>query len=317
MQDSSGPLVGPGQGIGSAELAALGASMVWAVSSLLFAFASRRLGPFRTNGLRILLASLVLVAAHAAWHRTPLPAGLTGRHLALIVSSGLVGLALGDFFYFHSISVLGARVGSLLMATAPMQAAALGFVALDERAGPRALAGIVAVSLGVVVVVLDRRAVGALPAEPGQRRLAVLSGLLGGLGQAGGLVLARAAFRLETTTGGRPDPLSVTMLRMLAALAFVLPWSLVAMRRRRAPTGPRAQAVQALGFAVLLGPTTGVFLSMVAVVDQEAGVAAALLALAPVLVIPIAWLAHGERPGLAGFVGTFVATAGTVLLVTR
>ena len=56
-------------------------------------------------------------------------------------------------------------------------------------------------------------------------------------------------------------------------------------------------------------------LSLYAVAHAPAGVAAALMATPPILVLPVAWW-RGERIGVAGVVGAVVAVAGVALIVT-
>ena len=72
------------------------------------------------------------------------------------------------------------------------------------------------------------------------------------------------------------------------------------------------------GFIVvgcLFGPTLGVWLSMIAVQEADAGRAAVLIALTPVLMIPLARLAYGERPTLRSWIGTGLAFVGTAALM--
>jgi drug/metabolite transporter (DMT)-like permease len=63
----------------------------------------------------------------------------------------------------------------------------------------------------------------------------------------------------------------------------------------------------------LLGPGIGVSLSLYAVSHTHAGVAAALMGLTPILVMPIAFV-RGEPIGGFGIFGAVIAVAGTALL---
>jgi drug/metabolite transporter (DMT)-like permease len=58
-------------------------------------------------------------------------------------------------------------------------------------------------------------------------------------------------------------------------------------------------------------------MSVVAVHHAKAGIAATLMSLAPVLMLPIGRIAYGSRPGVLGVVGTLVAVGGATLLVLR
>jgi drug/metabolite transporter (DMT)-like permease len=74
---------------------------------------------------------------------------------------------------------------------------------------------------------------------------------------------------------------------------------------------------KALGFSALgafFGPFLGVSLSLLAVRETVAGVAASIMALTPVLIIPLVIVLRKERVGLGGFAGALVAVTGVALL---
>ena len=77
------------------------------------------------------------------------------------------------------------------------------------------------------------------------------------------------------------------------------------------------RAMSALMFGVVFGPVLGVWLSLVAVRYTEAGIAAALSALPPVLMIPVSRIVYGARPGRIAIAGTVVACAGIAVLFLR
>jgi drug/metabolite transporter (DMT)-like permease len=74
---------------------------------------------------------------------------------------------------------------------------------------------------------------------------------------------------------------------------------------------------KALGFSALgafFGPFLGVSLSLIAVRETVAGVAASIMALTPVLIIPLVIVLRKERVGIGGFAGALVAVVGVALL---
>ena len=102
------------------ELAGLFTALLFAFSSLGFAMASRRVGSFVVNQLRILLAVLFLVTLHLALFGRFWPEFLSNRQAYYLVVSGIIGLTLGDLFYFHALGLVGPRLGTLLMSTFPI-----------------------------------------------------------------------------------------------------------------------------------------------------------------------------------------------------
>jgi drug/metabolite transporter (DMT)-like permease len=136
----------------------------------------------------------------------------------------------------------------------------------------------------------------------------VLLALGGAIGQAGGLVFSKLGMR------GYPALASSEIRVITALVCFALGFTVVGLwpRVRLAMRHPGGLGFTALG--AFCGPTAGVTLSLVAVAHAPAGVAASLMALSPLLVLPIVRL-RGERVGWGGVAGAVLAVGGVVLLV--
>jgi drug/metabolite transporter (DMT)-like permease len=301
------------------EIAGVATSLSWTLCGLGFALAARRVGAFAVNQIRIVAAVAVLLCAHALVEGSPVPPGLSSRQVSLLAASGVAGLALGDLFYFHCISVLGPRLGMMLMATAPLFAAGLAWPLLGEALDARALLGIALTLAGVAAVVADPRGEPAWRvSRPASRGVAIAAGLLGGLGQGAGMVLAKLGM-LDDGDGAAPiSALSAVVVRMIAGMVGILLIAAVGRRLAEAAGALRdGRAMAATLIGVAFGPTLGVWLSLVALRHSEAGVASALCALPPVMMIPVARVAYGARPTRIAFLGTALAMLGTAVLFMR
>src|SRR5690606_25565516 len=96
--------------------AAFGTAFCWALTALFFSAASRRIGQFHVNQIRLVQACIVLALACAVtgtFIAAPMP------QLVLLALSGLVGLTLGDAAGFLSLQILGPRRTTLRTAPAP------------------------------------------------------------------------------------------------------------------------------------------------------------------------------------------------------
>jgi drug/metabolite transporter (DMT)-like permease len=301
-------------GFMTGDIAAITCAAFFAFCSIAFAGAGRIVGSMVVNQTRILLAAVFLVGLHVAVEGEVWPSAMSMEQGWWIVLSGVVGLALGDLFYFHSLAVLGPRLGTLLMATFPVFVVfGDGFV---RGRWPGWLDGIfmTAIVLGVMVVLTGKK--GEWRGAGGRRWVAVVAGVLGAVGQGAGIVIVKMAG--DVATAGDLDPLSITLVRMIAGLIGMAvirgaqrPW-------RETGAAPRRMSSKAFWLilvGVVFGPTLGVWLSMVAVDLIEAARAAVLIALTPVLMLPIVWIGWGERPTLRGWVGTVAAFAGTAALL--
>lgn len=69
-----------------------------------------------------------------------------------------------------------------------------------------------------------------------------------------------------------------------------------------------------IGVGSFFGPFLGVSLSLLAVQHTEAGVAATLMSLTPVLIIPVSLIVFAEHVSWAAAVGAGVAVCGSALM---
>lgn len=298
------------------ETAAVCTAALWTTCSILFAAAGRRIGALSVNAYRIAMAVVLLGAAHVILHGSVVPSANSTQWFYLGLS-GVAGLALGDFGYFGALVFLGPRRGVLLMAMSPIFAAVSAYFVLGEVLAPWDVIGIAVTLGGVTWVVIEKEVHSSeIPAAPRQKLYGILSGLGGAVGQGLGLVLSKYGMLVAGGDASRPlNPLSATLLRMIVAAAFVwiavtvsgrLPIVLGARKNTAAITRTFAGAVT--------GPFAGVWLSMVAVTYAVAGVAATLMSLMPVMVIPILWILYRQRTSSRGIIGAAVAVAGVAIL---
>ena len=298
------------------DLAGILCATFFALCSIAFAGAGRVVGSMVVNQVRILLAAVFLIGLHVAWFGEFWPSSMTAGQGWLLVLSGVIGLALGDLFYFHALAVLGPRVGTLLMAMFPI------FVVLGEGFARGYWPGwsdglwMAVIVAGVLIVLTGKSARSGWRSPGGSKFVAIVAGVLGAIGQGTGLVIAKMADDVSLTAG--TNPLSVTVVRMIAGLVGMT--LIVAVQRSLKPrTTERARMTSKAFWMILIGvvfgPTLGVWLSMVAIAEIPAGRAAVLIALTPVLMLPIVWIGWKEQPSLLGWVGTIAAFAGTAVLL--
>lgn len=295
--------------VSAGEIAALATACCWVVTSLAFAHAGQRIGSFSVNLIRLFFALPLLCLATLILRGHALPLDASAGAWFWLSISGLIGFVFGDMCLFRAFLLIGPRLSSLIMATAPLMTAVIGYLVLGESLGQLALLGMALTIAGVGWAVLDRK---GKPTDrgpgDGSTALGVLLGLGGALGQAGGLVLSK--YGMEDY-----DAFAATQIRATAALVG---WFLVfAGTRRLALLGPALRnlvAMRSVALGACFGPVLGVGLSLVAVQHSNAGVAASIMSTTPILIIPITVLFFGERIGIGGVLGAFVAVAGVVVL---
>ena len=295
------------------QWAALGAAGCWAFSALAFDVAARRLGALILNPIRLLLAFGLLSLLAWGLRGVALPVDATPRAWAWLAVSGLVGFVFGDFCLFQAFLAIGPRLSMLMMALAPPLTAVIGWLLLGEVLTRRDLVGMALTVTGIAWAVLERRPAEGTERDTGSpaRRASILGvffGFCGALGQAGGLVLSKLGM-------GDYDAVAATQVRVLAGIGgygvlfLLFHWW---PRLKRALHDGRALSFATVG--AFFGPCVGVSLSLYAVHRTVSGVAASIMALTPVLLIPLVVLLRRERVGLGGVAGALVAVAGVALL---
>lgn len=289
------------------ELAALGAAASWAVTALAIEGGARRIGSLTINLVRLVFGFAFLSLAGLLVRGVLLPVDATAHNWAWLAVSGLVGFTFGDLCLYRAYLVLGPRLSSLMMALVPPITALIGWSVLGETLTRRDLLGMTLTIVGIGWAILER----GRGTESGPISISfagVALGFGGALGQAVGLILSKIGM-------AGYDVFAATQVRVLAGavgyalLFFALSWW------PKVRTGIRDG--KALGFSALgafFGPFLGVSLSLIAVRETVAGVAASIMALTPVLIIPLVIVLKKERVGLGGFIGALVAVIGVALL---
>ena len=290
------------------EIAALATSFFFAITAIIFTFTGRLVGSQVTNRIRLVFAMVYLVILNSILFREPLPFSAEPSRWTWLGLSGIVGLAIGDAFLFQSFVSVGSRLGILLLSLAPIFGSIIAWVFFGETLTPLQIFGI-ALSLGGIGWVVMSHV--EPPGAPrGQRNRGVLFGVLGALGQAVGLVLAKQGMLGDFT------PFQGNAIRTLAALMFT--WLLTLFEGELGATiaalREKPQAIRLIALGALVGPVLGVSSSLLAVQHAEIGVASTLMALSPVIVLPISYFVYKEKIGWQAIAGTVLAIAGVAVL---
>ena len=290
------------------ESAALATAFFFAMTALIFTATSRSVGSQVTNRIRLLFALFFLIVLNLILFRQPLPFSADSSHWLWLSISGIIGLSLGDVFLFQSLVSVGTRLGSLLLSLAPIFGSIIAWIFFGEVLSILQITGIVLALAGIAWVVASHQEPPDTPR--GHTRRGVIFGILAGLGQAVGLVLSKQGM------SGSFSPFQANAIRMLAAVLFIWIWA--AFRGEVGSTfeelrgKPRILGLLALG--AFVGPVLGVSSSLLAIQHVEIGIASTLIALTPVIILPISYFVFKEKVGWQAIVGTLLAIAGVAIL---
>lgn len=290
------------------EFAAFGTAVCWSFTALFFSYSGRRIGSDVVNRSRLLFAIVLLSVTHRLLEGRFYPWDAEPFRWGWLTLSSFLGLVLGDTFLFQAYVLIGPRLSMLLMATVPIYSTLFGWLLFGEWVSGPELVGILLAVGGIAWVVTEKQP-DRNEGEQRQFRRGILMALLGALGQVANLVTARYGLV------GDFSSLSATLMRI--SVAALLLWGLAGLRgqvRHTFQQWGNRQALAALIGGAIAGPFLGIWLSLVAVQHARLGIAATLMALPPVLLIPLEYFILRKPVSLRGVMGTAVAMLGVALL---
>ena len=141
------------------------------------------------------------------------------RTLTALAISSVVGIVVGDTYYFRSLQILGPRRALIVSTTSPLFAVIAGWVVLGETLTWVSFAGILLTLTGIAIVISERgvseEAAGHFP---GSAFRGIVMGLIGSILNAGGATFSRLGTSgNEALSIGGCDPLEATVIRVCVA----------------------------------------------------------------------------------------------------
>jgi len=289
------------------ELAALLVAVFWTVTALAFERASLRIGSLSLNLIRLVMGFIFLTLFTWIYRGMAFPTDATGYNWIWLAISGLIGFVFGDLFLFKAYALIGSRFSMLIMTLAPPIAAVVGWLTLGETLLPLQLLGMFLTLMGIAMAIFVRKA--------GKKGLSMkLSGrgtlfaFLGAAGQGTGLVLSKIGMQ-------EYDPFAATQIRLIAAIAgFALLTTWMARWRKVLVATRNRQGMSSAALGSFFGPFLGVSFSLLAIRYTETGIAATIMAIVPILIIPPAVLLYKEKVNPLEIIGSLISIAGVALL---
>jgi drug/metabolite transporter (DMT)-like permease len=298
-------------------VAALLTTLLFAISAICGHRTATRLGGVEANFWRICSAFLFL----AVWANL-FGTGTAGKAFPIFVLSGLAGIGLGDTAYFQALPRLGSRRTVLLTQclTAPC-AAMIEWLWLGTKLNPAEIFSIAVILAGVAIAMTPGEHLKIAPRHlwPG-----VLTSAIAAMGGALGAVLSRKAYAIAHAAGEHPDPGTTGYQRVVGgAVALGLVFLIVKWRHAR-KRGDDAQMMDSFSpreklrlwpwvlANSLAGQTVGVSCMQWALETTPTGIVTAIIAMTPIVMLPLARMFEGEKITARELGGGFVAIAGVI-----
>ena len=288
------------------EFFALLTAAFWASAVICFRLAGRHVPPLLLNLTRVAVSSVLLLGTMLVVGQPPWREATAGQY-ALMLTSGVVAIALADTLFHASLNRVGAGLTAIIECLYSPLTALFAFVILAERLTAGDLVGMVLV---VTAVVLGSRT--RLPDDV--TRGTLLAGLaLGALSMGAlsvGIVIVKPVLDDQPVV-------YVTGVRQFAALAALLPVAALSPRDRdwrRLRALPRRSVLFAL-----LGTVLGSYLALLCWIagmkHTNVGTAAVLNQTSTVYVLVLATLLLREPFTRRKAVACLLAVGGVLVVI--
>lgn len=284
-------------------IGALATTLCFAITPVFANQSAHRLGAASANFWRLAVALLVLGTWAHVWG-----IGLGGPAFGWFFAGGLAGFGLGGFAMFQSLPRLGSSLSTLVVQCGSAVAASLlEWAWLGTGLSPLQLTAFILTLTGVAVGLLPR----SLPRfSPTEWSVGLVWAGISAAGQGAGAVLSRKAFAVDRLFAGGIDAGTAAYQRALAGiLVAALAWGYVTWRGTDRPRSVGRAWPWVLANA-LTGPILGVVFFQWALRTTPAGIVQAVVATAPLLVIPFAARLEHSRPRLIYYAGAVLAVTG-------
>jgi drug/metabolite transporter (DMT)-like permease len=244
----------------------------------------------------------------------------------------VVGFGLGDIGVFYALPRLGSRL-TLLMAqcvAAPIAGIA-EWLWLGTTVNLLQVVGIAIVLAGIVLAIAPKN----LPAASLPGFLAGIAfGLLAAFGQGMGAVLSRKAYAAANLAGSWTGEMSILgriwmgattgYQRLLGGAMVIVAFYLLSILIRawrthpRAPHGddPTGSKVRFVLLNAAAGPVFGIICFQWALATTPSAIVQPIVAMTPLVVMPMAWFLEGDRPSGRAILGAVISVVGVIVLAT-
>lgn len=280
--------------------AAVGSAAAWAVGTVLLKLVKGDIPALGMTLVTGLLGSLLMGSYLAVAGGVAMPVDT----FVILGLSGLVGISLGDTFFFEALGRLDAHILVLLMVLGQVATVFLAMALLGEVVTVAQWAGIALIVAGVALALMPGKDEERQPST----RSGIAYGLLAVVCMSGSIVAAKSA--LDEVSAAQ-----ATFVRMVWGAGGVLLFGLLGRQLKRwmAPFSKVVVAAK-VSLAVLVGTFGGFLLFHLALKHVDVAIANPIGSTEPLFAVAFSALILKERISRGALVGALLAVAGTLLM---
>ncbi|WP_310619479.1 DMT family transporter [Flexibacterium corallicola] len=287
------------------SLAAISASMGWAVGFILAQTPARRIGAFEFTRIQLLVCAAIsafICTFLGYWQSLD-----WSYYPSFFLSTG-IGIILGNLLMIECLRLGGARRADLLMTLKAPIVSILAYYWLGEVLSIIDIIGGVIILSGIAIAILNESK-DQSEAVRGPIALVILLGLLAASCQGLSFLLLKPALLSGS------EPLAITAVRLTGA-ALIL--SLIGLWPAH-PIAPQAKLDKPLLFQTAIPGILGYIVSssflLYAISNTHTGLATILGSLSPVIVLPIMAFKNRKLPSFSGLAGATLSVLGAGIII--
>jgi drug/metabolite transporter (DMT)-like permease len=288
-------------------LAALTASLGWATGIVLAQWPAKKLGAFEFTRIQLIACSAILAILCSGLGYWP---SVRWDYWPSFGASTAIGIVLGNLAMIECLRRGGPRRTELLLSLKAPIVGLMAFFWLGETPSGTDLLGATITLSGVVLAVFfANNEEDESDLKTGSLTVIVLLGVAATAFQGFGFLIMKPAMLAGT------EPLAASAIRLLGAALLI---SIVALWPLRVFRSESELTPSLLGRTILpgfIGYVVSSSLLLYAFATFDAGIAAVLGSMSPILVLPILWLKDSIQPHPRAILGAVIAVAGTAVIV--
>ncbi len=290
------------------ELAALGAALVWAISSLLLKPLSTRFTPLALQSLRCLAAAIFLGAALLAMGAAGLLSQVPLWRAGALILATFIGIGIGESFFIAALRYIDvSRAYPIAMCGYPLVTILLVALFMGEKVTWGTLGGALLVVMGIYLIVLPKgKGILPFPLPSGKERRGILFVLLTMVAWGSATAIIRASL-------GGTNVLVANFLRISGVALLLLPLTFRQWVNFPFKHGKSSLALGALSGFLSFG--LGGLLFLFGIAHAGAAKTSVLSATSPLFLAPLAIFFLKEKVTTKLILGVVLSVAGIVLIV--
>jgi len=264
------------------------------------------MGSLSVNYIRLIMAFFLLGFFSLFTKGMFLPLNATSEQWGWLLLSGFIGFVIGDLFLFQAFVEIGSRISMLIMSSAPPITAIASYFILGEKLNLMNTLGVTITVIGISMVILVRK--GNKKVELSHPIKGIIYALLGALGQSFGLIVSKLGM-------GNYNPFQASQIRVIAGIiGFTIFFIIINNWKNLFKSARNKKGMAFTLNGAFFGPFIGVSFSLLAVQYTKTGIASTIMAIVPVLIIPISIFIFKEKVTLKEILGAVVTVLGVGLL---